>query len=366
MNNKTILMLCTSSQNVITFRLPLIKHLEKLGHNVVTAAFDDEYKEEIKKNNINFFCLEDNNRSVNPLKILTLKTRYVQLIKEVNPDIVFTFMLKPNTFGVFAAKKCGVSSIYSMVEGAGDAFINNSIKWKVIKFVECFLYKRSFKHSKKVFFLNSDDVNEFLNLNLVKEEKIKIVNGIGVDLDKFSCIPFENDSTSFVMIARMLKTKGVFDYCKCAEIVKKDFPQTTFKYVGSEGTVKVEDIKEYIEKGIIEYVGPVKDTRPYMKEALAILLPSSREGMPMVIMEAEACGRPVVVYDAIGCRDAVINDYNGFIIENGNVTALAKACIELLQNKEKACQYGNNSRKLAEDRFDQIKINNYIVSEIIS
>ena len=149
---KKILFICNTSHSVITFRKKMVMKMVENGYAVSVVAFDDEYKTELESLGVTFYLLQDKNRSLNPLKILSLKNRYCKLIKQINPDIVFTFMLKPNVFGVRAAKKAGVENVFSMVEGAGDVFIYNSLKWKVIRFVVCKLYRRSFKNYKKVFF----------------------------------------------------------------------------------------------------------------------------------------------------------------------------------------------------------------------
>ena len=181
---KKILLLCTTSQTVYNFRVNLIEYLQKNDYDVLVATFDEEYKELLEKQGIKLYCIAEQNRSLNPFKILGLKKRYINIIKEYSPEIVFTFMLKPNTFGVMAAKAAGVKKIYSMVEGAGDVFINNSFKWKFIRFVVCHLYKKAFKSAKKVFFLNNDDKKEFIQRKLVKEDQCEIVHGIGVDLER--------------------------------------------------------------------------------------------------------------------------------------------------------------------------------------
>ena len=215
---KKIAMIVVASQNVLTFRQNLIKKFISLNYDVSIISFDRDYENEIKKLNVNFYCIEDNNRSTNPFKTLHLKKKYYNYLKLINPDIVFTFMAKPNTFGVMAAKKAKVNKIFSMVEGLGDPFINQSFKWKLIRFSLCRLYKKAFKEVNGAFFLNEDDKNKFIDLKLVNKEKAHIINGIGVDLNKFSFKPVNKDSNSFVMIARMLKTKGVFEYCECAKI----------------------------------------------------------------------------------------------------------------------------------------------------
>lgn len=362
---KNVLLLCVTSQNVCTFRAGLIKSLQQQGCVVSVVAFDDEYKQEIKELGVDFYCIKDKNRSLNPLKILALKGKYKKIIKQVKPDIVFTFMLKPNIFGALASKKLKTPKTFCMVEGAGDAFINNSIKWKVIRKVICVLYKKAFKRVDKVFFLNQDDRAEFIKRKLVKESQCERIFGIGVDLNRFEFKPIKNNTT-FLMVARMLKTKGVLEYCKCARIVKQKYPQATFNYLGGEGTVTLNDIKEYIDDGSITYLGTTKDVRPYLEDCtLLLLLSSYREGMPMSIMEAESVGRAIITSDNVGCRDTVIDGYNGYLIKHQDYQAMAEKCIWAIENPKQAEQMGINARKFAEENFDSEKINEQILSIIL-
>lgn len=364
MSKKKILLICNTSQNIYTFRLPLIKKFQKEGYEVSTITFDNEYEDVLKSEGIKLYYTNDKNRSLNPLKILSLRKRYYNIIKEVQPDIVFTFQLKPNAFGVPAAKKAGVKDIYSMVEGAGDAFINKGLKWSLIKAVVKYFYKKAFKLSQKVFFLNNDDKTEFEELKLVKPEQSVVVHGIGVDLDKFAFKPVDKNSNKFIMIARMLKTKGVFEYCKCAELVKKSHPEAEFMYIGAEGSVKIADIQEYIDNGSINYIGTTKDVRPYIEESLMLLLPSYREGIPMTIMEAEAIGRGVIASNRVGCKDTVEEGVNGYLVEQQDVESMADRCIKILEQKALAVELGKNARKFAETNFDQKIINKHILGII--
>ncbi len=353
---KKILLITPTSVQVVGFRAKLIETLQKNENEVSVLTFDREREQEIESKNIKFYCVEDKNRSLNPFKILSLKNKYCKIIKEVKPDIVFTFMLKPNTFGVLAAKKAGIKNIYSMVEGAGDVFINNGLKWKLIRKVVCSLYKKAFKNSKKVFFLNNDDKTEFIQRKLVKAEQCEIIHGIGVDLEKFAYKPIKNNRT-FLMVARMLKTKGVYEYCKCARIVKQKYPDAIFNYLGAEGTVTLADIKEYIDDGSINYLGTTTDVRPYYEDCSAYVLPSYREGMPFSVMEAEAIGRAIITSDTNGCRDTVVDGKNGFLVSVGNVDELARKVILCIERPEEAEQIGKNARTFAEENFDEKKIN---------
>lgn len=360
-----ILLICGSSQTVYNFRMPLVRCLKKKGFQISVIAYDNLFAEKIKKDDIKFYDIGGTNRSINPLGILKIKKRYKKIIKKENPDIVFTFMLKPNTFGVIEAKKAGIKNIYSMVEGAGDVFINNTLKWKLVRVIVCWLYKKAFRNVRKVFFLNEDDKQEFIDRKLVQSGQCESIHGIGVDLERFSYRPIKNRRT-FLMVARMLKTKGIYEYCECARLVRKKYPDAVFNYLGAEGNVKVVDIQEYIDDGSVRYLGTTNDVRPYLEECTAFILPSYREGLPMSIMEAEASGRAIITSDNVGCRDTVREGYNGFLVEKGNAQGLSEKAIRCIEHPEEAEQMGRNSRTFAEEHFDQEKINEKIVSILLN
>lgn len=363
------LLICTTTNQIVNFRKGLIERLQEVGCEVGAVAFDDENTEinrdEIARRGVRFYTVDDSGRGLDPFKAASLKRRYAKIIRDFAPDIVFTFMMKPNIFGVKAARACGVKDIFSMVEGAGDVFINNGLKWKLLRAVVCRLYRSSFKRVKKVFFLNPDDMAEFADRKLVDKSKCDISDGIGVDLDKFSQKPIKN-AAKFLMIARMLKSKGVLEYCRAAREVKKAYPQATFDYVGEEGTVALSDIKEFIDDGSVVYHGVTRDVRPFLEDCGVYVLPSYREGMPVSVMEAEATGRAVITTCAVGCRSAVDDGVNGFTVAVGDCGALAAAMMKFIESPELAVTMGEASRRLAERRFDKDVINRKLVDEIMA
>lgn len=361
--SKHILMICVSSQGVINFRRGLIKKLLQEGNKVSIVAFDDDFQNDVESLGCDFYCVNDNNRSTSPLKILTLKNKYFKLIKKIKPDIVFTFMLKPNIFGVLAAKKAKVNAIYSMVEGVGDVFINNGIKWNLIRQFVKFFYRMSFKNVRNVFFLNEDDAKDFISHKLVIPQQIVKINGIGVDLCRFEYQKLEN-KTNFLMIARLMKNKGVYEYCECARKVRRVYPNVVFEYLGAEGNISVDDIQSYIDDGSIKYLGVSKDVRPYLKSASIVVLPSYREGVPMSIMEAMSIGRAIITTNVPGCKETVIDNYNGFLIDKSHVDQLVERSIWFIKNPNEIERFGRNSRSLAEQKFNEKDINDQILSII--
>lgn len=352
-----------TSQQVIGFRAALIAALQEKGHKVVTISFDDNFRAEIEKRDIEHYSVGGSNRSLDPFKILSLKGKIKKVLDRIKPDIVFTFMLKPNIFGTRAAKAAKVKTVFSMVEGGGDVFINGGIKWKLIRSVVCKMYRKSFKIPDKVFFLNNDDINEFVERKLVKREKCDIVHGIGVDTERFCPSPVENRRT-FLMIARMLKTKGVTEYCRAARIVRQKYPDAVFNYLGGEGNVKLDDIREYVDDGSVNYLGTTNDVRPYINECTALVLPSYREGLPVAVLEAMASARAVVATDVNGCRDAVEDGKNGLLAAPRNTEDLAEKIVWCIEHPEQTEQFGIIGRQIAEDKFDAKKINELLLEFI--
>lgn len=357
---RKILLICTSSQSVLNFRLGLIKALNESGYDVSVVALDETFKKEIEKYGVKFYSVNDANRGLNPFKLLSIKTKYYKVIKSIAPDIVFTFMLKPNLFGIPAARRAGVKKIYCMVEGQGDVFINNGLKWKIIRRFVCKKYKKSFKAVKKAFFLNADDRTDFLNRGLLDESLCEIVPGVGVDLEKFTQKPLKNHAT-FLMIARMLKTKGVAEYCRAARLVKQRYPNAKFNYLGAEGVIKLGDIQPYIEDKTLSYFGTSSDVRPFLEDCTVYVLPSYGEGMPMTVMEAEASGRAVIVTDVNGCKETVKDGYNGLLVKKADHVDLAEKMIYCIEHPTVTEEMCKNARIFAEENFDEKKISDIVL-----
>ena len=354
-SKKKIVLVCNTSGNVVGFRRNLILRLKE-EYDVSAIAFDRDCEKEAKELGVDFYCVGGSNRSLNPLKVFSLKKRYYEIIKKINPDVVFTFMLKPNIYATIAAKKAGVKRIISMVEGAGDAFTYDTFKWRMIRKYVTKKYKKAFKTVQKVFFLNEDDRKQFIHEGIVSVDKTEIVHGIGVDMDKFRFSPIKNHAR-FLMVAKMNVAKGVYEYCRAAEKVKEKYPDAVFEFLGAEGNITLADLKGYIDSGVLTYSGFVKDVRPYLENSTVLVLPSYREGLPISVVEAESMGRPVITTRTNGCIDCVKDGYNGFLVNVKEVGSLAQKMTYFIENPEKAVEMGNNARTFAEENFDQKVIN---------
>ena len=243
------------------------------------------------------------------------------------------------------------------------------------------LYRLSLKRSWKVFFQNPDDRALFLEKGLIRPNQAVLVNGSGVDLDYFamSALP---DEPVFLMIARLLVDKGVREYVKVAEKVKKRFPQARFLLVGdldpNPNSVRESELRQWQESGIIEYLGYLDDVRPAIHKCRCYVLPSYREGTPRTVLEAMAIGRPIITTDAPGCRETVIltpegqlqrklgegvmRGENGILVRVRDVKALEKAMLNILETPGLPERMAKRSREIAEGKFDVHKVNAVILN----
>lgn len=356
-----IVLVCTNAAVVKTFRMELIDKLLRNGHSVsVIANFDGEDWHLVGVKTIN---ISMQNRSKNPFQSLNYYKQVKKAVAEEKPDIVMTFMIKPNTFGVLAVSKCPGVRIYSMVEGMGVVYTDDSIVYKILRIITDLLYKKAMKRIDGLFCLNKYDAAYFTDKKYIEAEKVHVLSGIGLDLKKFEFSPVCNFK-KFVIIARLLKEKGIEEFCKAAEIIKNKYPEAEFCIYGSKVDNTQKIINEYERKKVIEYRGTTNNVPEVLKESTALVLPTYREGSSRIIMEAMSVGRPVIASNTIGCNHLVDVGKNGILTPIKDVQAIADAIEFLIQNPDKVVEYGRNSRKKAENEFDSEVVNSKIL-EII-
>ena len=219
------------------------------------------------------------------------------------------------------------------------------------------------RKSPKIFFQNNDDVKVFTDNKIIKKEKTVILNGSGVNLEKFTQKPLP-DGATFLCISRLIKDKGVYEYLKAARIVKEKYSNARFLLVGpydsNPSALKPEELQPYIDDGIIEYFGEASDVRPYLEMCNVFVLPSYREGTPKTVLEAMATGRAIITTDATGCRETVINGENGYLVPIKDVDALSTAMIDLIEKPELISQMADKGLEFVKQKFDVNIVNNII------
>lgn len=292
-----------------------------------------------------------------------------QLVQSVKPEVVFLGNVKPNIYGGIAAYKCGIKNIYGLISGLGYAFIDEpGFKRSLVKNICLFLYKFSFRHFSHVFFQNHDDRDLFIEKRVVKAETSSVVAGTGVDLNLFNPQPFP-EALTFFMAARLLKEKGVFHFVEAAKILKKKYPHVKFVLGGNIDTNPSAITKQQLDECLhdVNYIGFVENMPEAMAKCSVFVYPSYyREGTPRALLEALACGRPVITTDNVGCRETVLDGQNGYKIEIKSTKSLVDAMEKFITDPGKISGMGANSRKLAENKFDIRLVNQDIYNTVFT
>lgn len=361
-----IAVLSSHTSSLFWFRLDMMKDFIKNGHTVIAFGpeSEEEWTEKFLQHQIIYKQVMVERTGMNPLKDLkTLKELYI-LLKKEKPDKIFTYQAKTIVYGSIAAKLNGISEVYTLVAGLGSIFRGKGFKNKIIKLVMKLEYRIACSLSSKVFFQNQDDKNEFLQNGILKEDKVVLINGSGVNLEKFKPTPFPKDP-ALLFIGRLIKDKGIIEYLEACKMIKEGNPDIRCLLVGpfdsNPSALKPSELNPFIESGIIEYFGEQNDVSKYISQSNIFVLPSYHEGTPKTVLEAMAMGRAIITSDAPGCRETVIEGKNGYLVRVKNVNSLAKKMLFLIKNPEITADMGKESYKIAEEKYDVKLVNQSIM-----
>ena len=351
-----ILMTANAAWNIWNFRRPLVETLAADGHRITVSAPLDDAVPELERLGCRVLPLEMSVKGLNPLEDLKLQRRFGRLFRDERPDAVLSYTIKNNIFGARAAKSADVPFLPN-VTGLGTAFLSG----KLLQAVAEQLYRRSFAALPVVFFQNEDDRDLFIERRLVKEQQVQLLPGSGVDLVRFApaAMPASAKPPAFLMIARLLRDKGVVEFVDAARRTKARHPQARFQLLGAAGSenrtaIGRETLDAWVAEGVVEYLGTTNDVRPAISEASCIVLPSYREGAPRALIEAAAMARPLIATDVPGCRAIVDHDVSGYLCDVKSAESLADAMerfIALKSGVQRAM--GAAGRAKMEREYDQ-------------
>jgi len=355
--------------SIFWFRKALLKELQKQGFTIYTVAKEDQYAQKLKNAGFKFVAININNNSKNPLNDLILIKNYVIIYKQIKPDIILQNAIKPNIYGTIAASYLGIPTLNN-ISGLGTLFIKKSTATTIAKF----LYKFSQKKATTVFFQNPHDKDLFITNKLIDSNKAKLIPGSGVDVDKFHPRLNTNqnhDYFEFLFIARLIKDKGILEFLRAAEILKEKYGnQVRFSVLGpfyqaNETAITTEDLQIYQDRNVINYLGETDNVQNEIAHTDAVVLPSYREGLSKVLIEASAMAKPIVTTNVPGCKDVVDDGYNGFLCKVKDANDLAGKMEKMfLLEKEKLQVMGNNARTKALEIFDERKTITTYIDEI--
>ena len=351
-----ILILANHYLTLRVFRRELIQKLSE-SHEVIISLPEDskEYMDELRSFGARLVYVKNmDRRAINPIEDLKLISEYKRLLKEEKPDKVITYTIKCNIYGAWACKSQKIPC-YCNVTGLGSAFNNGGL----LRFVTSKMYKYSMNKAEKVFFENKGNEQTVLDMKLFKPSQTYVLNGAGVNLEKFAFTPYPNDEDkiTFLFFARIMKEKGIDELFAVMRRLYSENYNCVLDVVG----ISEEDYHDEIDKGIKEgwlcFHGYQEDVRPFIREANCFVLPSWHEGMANTNLENASSGRPVITSNIFGCKESVIDGVSGLLCEPKNVDSLYSAMVKFLNtDNDDRIKMGLEGRKHMEEFFQKKKL----------
>lgn len=355
-----VLLLGNSDIVIYNFRLELVERLLKDGYEVHFAIPYGNRVEDLVNLGAEYHEIKIDRHGLNPFRDLNLLLEYGKLFKSLKPSVILGYTIKPNIYGALMAHVNKIPFI-ATITGLGTAVEKRG--W--LQQFTILLYKIAFAHIQRIFAQNEENLKFFMD-HKIKPEKCILVAGSGVNTDRFqySDVPecgdgINGEPVRFAFVSRIMKEKGVDLYLEAAETIKKKYPKTEFHICGFKEEEYKGRLDELNSSGIVKYHGMVKNISEFMGRIHCVVHPSYYpEGLSNVLLEACACGRPIITTERSGCREVV--EDNGFLVPEENIDRLIAAIEKYIKLPlEEKRRLGANGRKLAETRFSR----QYVVDE---
>jgi glycosyltransferase involved in cell wall biosynthesis len=356
--SRKVVVAANSAWNIVTLRQGLIRGLASAGyHPAVIAPFDFSADQRMQTLGVEQIELDLERSGLNPVADLKLLLSYRRILKQLSPAAFLGFTIKPNIYGCIAARSLGIPAIPN-VSGLGTAFLMGG----PLRLVITAMYRFAFKRCPVVFFQNPDDLQLFVERWIVRKSQARLVPGSGIDLACYAPAPLPSGPPRFLLIARLLRDKGIFEYVEAARMLRPEFPDVCFQLLGpidegNRSAVKQDELDGWIADGVIDYLGSVDDVRPQIAAASVVVLPSYREGLPRSLLEGASMARPLITTDVPGCREVVRPGMNGLLCKVRSADSLANAMRDLIRmSLEERTNMGAASRRLIEERFSEERV----------
>jgi glycosyltransferase involved in cell wall biosynthesis len=363
---RSIALITTDAYSLTNFRGPLITALVARGFKVYGLASDHDEKTRARLRALGAepvdFRLD--RTSMRPLRDLAGAIRLALVLKRLKPDLVLSYFIKPVIYGSLAAWVVGVKRRYALVAGLGYVYAahEDGMRRRMLRAAVSCLYGLAFRVCDRVFFQNSDDIAQFADAGFLAPVKAHRLNGTGVDLTRFKLVAPVLRPVRFLLMARLLREKGIEEFVAAGRIVRRAHPEVELILLGgfdpNPGGLSESEVRAWVAEGAVRWYGHVDDVVPAIRESSVYVLPSYyREGVPRSTQEAMAMGRPIITTDWIGCRETVEDGVNGYLVPIRDVPALAQAMERFVADPALIERMGHESRRLAEQRFDVSRIN---------
>lgn len=363
--SKSVIVNGSFADSLVRFRGDLLAELVRRGHSVHTTApnIDADVQARLARLGVVSHSVPLTRAGLNPVSDLRYFRSLRAIFRDIKPAVVVNYTIKPNIWGSLAAASLRVPAV-SMVTGAGF-FLIEGTGWKrqIVQRVARMLYRAALSGNRAVVFQNPDDLADFLKLGLVSAKQVRLINGSGVNLDEFRPVELPV-APVFLMIARLLKTKGVGEFIAASAALKRQMPSARFLLVGmiDSGPDALDPtiVSDLGAEGI-EYLGFLDDIRPVMARASVFVLPSYREGTPRSVLEAMAMGRSIVTTDVPGCRETIADGVNGILVPARDADRLQQAMATLASDAALRKRMGSASLDLVRKKFDVRTVNKALI-----
>ena len=361
MKSRKIMILANDTTYAYNLRREIIQALIEKGDKVTLVGNLLLFQEELKQIGCSLIDLATKRQGKNPLDDLVLLWKYIRIIHKEKPDIVLSYNIKPNIYGGMACRVLGVKYLPN-ITGLGTA-VEYPGKMQVLT---TRLYKMGVADAECVFFQNSENESFFRDRKMLsKKSRAVLLPGSGVNLQTHPVLPYpQGDKVHFLFVARVMKEKGIDQYLETAKALRIERQDVVFLVCGGCDDPVYEEILEQAQKdGVIEYHGQQKDMLPFWQQAACIVNPSYYpEGMSNVLLEAAACGRPIIVADRSGCRETVEHGKTGYLVPIQDTQAVIDAVQDFLSlSWDHRRDMGLAGREKMEKEFDrQIVVDKYL------
>ena len=363
--------LCNGLSERKTDRAELVQQLRAISHSVYIGGRMGDYIDSYYSDDTaEFLPLDASRANTNPIIELAAIRNNQKILEKASVDNVIIYGVKNHPSMAIAASLAGVSKILCVVNGSGNLFRIGGMKGRLLRFMSFPMLRIAYSKSVAVCFQNEDDRELFLKEKLIsRKTNTFITGGSGVNLSLFPQSPMPAESR-FLFLSRIAPMKGLGEYIRAAKIIKEKYPDAQFDIVGPfYGQISeevIQELKESEKSGIVKYHGATSDVSGWMTKCRFFIYPSYYpEGVPRCALQALSTGRPIITCNTPGCKETVVDGYNGFLVEPRNVEALAAKMEEFIDHPETVEQMGKNSRQLAEEKFDVEKINETLIKYIV-
>jgi glycosyltransferase involved in cell wall biosynthesis len=345
--------------NLANFRAPLLTGLQEAGYRIVAFAPLDSHADDLRRKGVEVRDVPIARSGMNPIIDTRLLIRYVRMLRALRPAAYCGFTIKPNVYGAIAARIAGVPAINN-VTGLATPYLSEGLVWAVAER----LYRFAFRRSRTVFYHNSEDLRLMIERKVIRPEQGRVIPGSGVNLEQFYLAKPDSDDGQlrFLFFGRLILHKGIREFIDAARLLRPTLPDARFQLLGNPDpgnptSVSDQELKSWIDDGIVEHLGEHRDVRPFIAQSSVVVLPTYREGMSRALLEGAAMGKPLIGTDVAGSRELIEDGATGLLCKARHAGSLAAAMKRIAEiPREQLTAMGAAGRRKMEREFSEERV----------